>query len=64
MIIDLSDEAAEYGRQALRAFDAAGGDQLLQRAAASPSSRGALVGPVLAGLGAWDLEPRVDPDAL
>jgi hypothetical protein len=64
MIIDLSDEAAEYGRQALRAFDAAGGDQLLQRAAASPSSRDALVGPVLAELGTWDLEPRADPEAL
>ena len=28
MILDLSDDAKEYGRQALRAFEAAGGDQL------------------------------------
>src|SRR4051794_10896504 len=64
MIIDLSDEAAEFGRQALRAFDAAGGDLLVQRAEADPSTRDALVGPVLAELGAWDLEPRDDADSL
>ena len=32
MILELSDDASEYGRQALRAFEAAGGDLLLQRA--------------------------------
>jgi hypothetical protein len=64
MIIDLSDEAQEYGRQALRAFEAAGGDLLVQRAEADPSSRESLVGPVLAELGAWDLEPRGDADYL
>lgn len=64
MIIELSDEAAEYGRQALRAFEAAGGDLLVQRAEADPSSRESLVGPVLAELGAWDLEPRGDPDSM
>jgi hypothetical protein len=64
MIIDLSDEAEEYGRQALRAFEAAGGDLLVQRAEADPSSRESLVGPVLAELGAWDLEPRGDADSL
>jgi hypothetical protein len=64
MIIDLSDEASEFGRQALRAFDAAGGDQLVQRAEADPSSRASLVGPTLAELGTWDLEPRDDPDSL
>jgi hypothetical protein len=64
MIIDLSDEANEYGRQALRAFEAAGGDLLVQRAEAEPSTRGALLDPVLAELGAWDLEPRDDADSL
>lgn len=64
MIIDLSDEALEFGRQALRAFEAAGGDSLVQRAEADPSTRESLVGPVLAGLGAWDLEPRDDADSL
>jgi hypothetical protein len=64
MKLDISDEAAEYGREALRAFQAAGGDQLIQRAEAQPETRAALVGPVLAGLGAWDLEPRTDGDAL
>ena len=64
MIIDLSEEAAEFGRQALRAFEAAGGDGLVQRAEVDPSSREALVGPVLAELGAWDLEPRADTDSL
>ncbi|BBX31745.1 acyl-CoA dehydrogenase [Mycolicibacterium mageritense DSM 44476 = CIP 104973] len=64
MNIDLSDDAKEYGRQALRAFEAAGGDQLLQQAEAKPDTREALVAPALSGLGAWELEPRTDPDAL
>jgi 3-oxo-4-pregnene-20-carboxyl-CoA dehydrogenase alpha subunit len=64
MKLDISDEAAEYGREALRAFEAAGGDQLVQRAEAQPETREALVGPVLTGLGAWDLEPRIDGDSL
>lgn len=64
MILELTDEAAEYGRQALRAFAAAGGDQLLQQAEAKPDTREALVSPILTELGAWDLEPRDDSDAL
>ncbi|OBF28527.1 acyl-CoA dehydrogenase family protein [Mycobacterium sp. ACS4331] len=64
MILELSDEAAEFGRQAQRAFEAAGGDQLLQQAEAKPETREALVGPVLAELGAWDLDPRTDADSL
>lgn len=63
MILELSDDATEYGHQALRAFEAAGGDLLLQRAEAEPGNREALVAPVLAELGAWDLEPRTDTDA-
>ncbi len=64
MITDLGSEAKEYGRQALRAFEAAGGDELVQRAEADPTAREALVGPVLADLGAWELEPRGDADQL
>ncbi|ORA34895.1 acyl-CoA dehydrogenase family protein [Mycobacterium aquaticum] len=64
MIIDLGDIAREYGRQAVRAIAAAGGDQLLQQAEAKPETREALVAPVLDGLGAWELDPRSGPDAL
>lgn len=64
MILDLGDDAKEYGRQALRAFEAAGGDQLVQQAEAKPDLRESLAGPVLAELGAWELDPRTDPDGL
>jgi len=64
MILDLGDDAKEYGRQALRAFEAAGGDQLVQQAEAKPDSRESLAGPVLAELGASELDPRNDPDGL
>lgn len=63
MILDLSDEANEFGRQALRAFEVAGGDQLVQQAEAKPDTREALVAKVLAELGAWDLDTRADSDA-
>ena len=36
MNIELSDEAAEYGRQASRAFETAGGDELVQKAQSDP----------------------------
>ena len=52
MILDLSDDALEYGRQVRNAFDAAGGDELVIQAEKAPSGRESLVGPVLAGLGA------------
>lgn len=64
MNLELSDDATEYGRQALRAFESAGGDLLVQQAEAKPSDREALVAPILAELGAWDLDPRTDPDSL
>jgi hypothetical protein len=64
MELDLSGEAKEYGRQALRAFDAAGGDLLVQQAEADPAGREALVVPALAGLGAFELDPRDDADSL
>ncbi|HKV17635.1 MAG TPA: acyl-CoA dehydrogenase, partial [Mycobacterium sp.] len=64
MILDLSDDAKEYGLQAVRAFEAAGGDQLVQQAEAKPETRDALVGQALNGLGASDLDPRSDTDGL
>jgi hypothetical protein len=64
MILDLGDEAKEYGREALRAFQTAGGDQLVQQAEAKPDIREALVGPILDGLGAWELDARTDADSL
>jgi hypothetical protein len=64
MITELSAEAKEFGQQALRAFEAVGGDEMVQRAEADPAAREALTGKVLAELGAWDLEPRSDSDSL
>ncbi len=64
MNLELSDDAIEYGHQARRAFESAGGDLLVQQAEAKPADREALVAPVLAELGAWDLDPRTDPDSL
>ena len=64
MILELSDDALEYGRQARQAFDAAGGDELVLQAEKAPGARESLVGPVLAGLGAWELDPRSDADGL
>jgi 3-oxo-4-pregnene-20-carboxyl-CoA dehydrogenase alpha subunit len=49
--IDLSPEAAEYGRSARQALAAAGRDRPLLDAA-------------LKEIGAWDLDPRGDPDDL
>ncbi|MBO0853031.1 MAG: acyl-CoA dehydrogenase [Nocardia sp.] len=64
MNIELSAEAVEYGLQARRALEAAGGDQLIQDAEVDPAHRTAAVEPVLAGLGAWELDPRRDRDDL
>ncbi|MET9214132.1 MULTISPECIES: acyl-CoA dehydrogenase family protein [unclassified Nocardia] len=61
MHLELSSEAAEFGRQALRALRAAGGDDLVQLAEADPAIRHTTIAPVLARLGAWDLSPRRDP---
>lgn len=60
MNIELSEDAAEYGRQAQRALEAAGGDLLVQRAEQDPAVRESVVSPVLRKLGAWDLAPRED----
>lgn len=64
MILDLSADAKEFGRQALKAFEGAGGDQLLVQTDAKPDTRAGLVTPVLDGLGAFELEPRSDADSL
>jgi len=64
MILNLGDDAKEYGKQGLRAFEAAGGDQLVQQAEAKPELRESLAGPVLSELGAWELDPRTDADGL
>src|SRR5690349_17572222 len=64
MVLDLGEEAKEFGREAIRAFEAAGGDELLQQAEAKPDTREALVAAVLTALGAWDLDVRTDADSL
>lgn len=58
---ELSDEATEFGAQAVRALRAAGGDDLVRAAEAEPIRRAASVEPVLARIGAWELAPRRDP---
>lgn len=60
MAVELREEAVEYGRQASLAFEAAGGDALVQAAERDPAGRAALVAPVLAELGAGELSPRTD----
>jgi hypothetical protein len=62
--LELSDEALEYGRLARRALESAGGDQLVRMAEQDPDRRQAVIAPVLAELGAWQLEPRNSPDEL
>ncbi|MHA7664891.1 acyl-CoA dehydrogenase family protein [Mycolicibacterium sp. HS_4_1] len=64
MILDLGEQAKEFGRQALRAFEAAGGDALVQQAEAKPETRAELVEGVLRELGTWDLSARSDADEL
>jgi 3-oxo-4-pregnene-20-carboxyl-CoA dehydrogenase alpha subunit len=59
---ELTDEALEYGSLVARALESAGGDTLAAAAEADPSRRRELVWPVLAELGAWDLEPLSGPD--
>jgi 3-oxo-4-pregnene-20-carboxyl-CoA dehydrogenase alpha subunit len=64
MNTELSEEATEFGRQARRALEAAGGDQLVVLAEQDPVGRASLVTPVLGELGAWALDPRGDADEL
>jgi acyl-CoA dehydrogenase-like protein len=62
MKVELSDEAQQYGDTARRALEAAGGDELAQRAEADPAGREGLVAPTLAELGAWELDVRAGGD--
>jgi 3-oxo-4-pregnene-20-carboxyl-CoA dehydrogenase alpha subunit len=62
--IDLSAEALEFGSLARRALEAAGGDELLRSAESEPNQRERIIAPLLADLGAWDLEPRANRDEL
>ena len=64
MIIELIDEAIEYGALAHRALESAGGDKLVQIAEQEPHRREQIIVPVLAELGAWDLEPHDSVDDL
>lgn len=64
MNIELSAEAQEYGRAALRAIESAGGDQLVQWAEDKPGERENMMAPVLDGLAAWELDPRSSADEL
>ncbi|SEP10745.1 acyl-CoA dehydrogenase family protein [Trujillonella endophytica] len=63
MNTDLSPEATEFGREVLRALEAAGGDALVQQAEADPDRR-QTVAAALADLGVWELDPRGDGDEL
>jgi hypothetical protein len=58
---ELSDEALEFGAFAGKSFEAAG-DELAARATADPGLRAALVEPLLAELGASELDPRGSDD--
>jgi hypothetical protein len=60
---DLSPEAAEYGRTARRALEAAGGDELAHAGTADRDG-GEAAAKVLADLGAWDLDPRGSTEEL
>lgn len=62
MITELSEEAIEYGLTARKVLESAGGDRLAQLAEAEPERRDDLVAPVLAELGAWELDPRSGAD--
>ncbi len=64
MNIDLCDEALAYGQSALHAIEHAGGDELAPAAETDPQQRAARVEPVLASLGAWELQPRESADEL
>src|SRR5690606_26757050 len=64
MDIELTAEALEFGSHAQRAFEAAGGDLLVQQAEADAARRAELAEPVLADLGAWDLDVRGSVDEL
>ena len=53
MNINLSDEAIEFGRVARQALEAAGGDELVQRAEQDPEHRADVVSTVLGNIFRW-----------
>jgi hypothetical protein len=61
---ELGEEAVAFGVHARHALEAAGGDELVRAAEAAPGRRAELVDSVLAGLGAWELDPRRGDDEL
>jgi hypothetical protein len=64
MNIDLSQEALTFGTLARQAFEGAGAAALVTDAENEPARRESIFAPVLAELGAWQLDPRHDPDDL
>jgi hypothetical protein len=64
MNIELSPEALAYGGTVRQALADAGGDQLVQDAEREPAKRENVFAPMLAELGAWQLDPRDDADDL
>ncbi|MGH3249487.1 MAG: acyl-CoA dehydrogenase family protein [Trebonia sp.] len=64
MNIELSREALAYGTLARQALEGAGAAALVTNAEKEPARRESIFGPALAGLGAWQLNPRHDRDDL
>ena len=64
MNIELSEEARTYGTLARQALELAGAAALVTDAENEPARRESIYAPVLAELGAWQLDPRRDPDDL
>ncbi len=64
MNTELTETAVEFGALVRRALEAAGGDTLAHAIGHSAEERAALVVPVLAQLGVWDLDPGSGPDEL
>ena len=64
MNIELGAEATAFGAAARQAFANAGGDDLVQAAERDPACRASRIEPVLASLGAWELQPRDSADEL
>ena len=64
VILDLSDDAQEYGRQASAPSRPQAATTSSRRPKRSPRPGSRWSGPVLAELGAWDLDPRTDADGL
>ena len=56
----LSNEAVELGDAVFDTLESAGGVDLARRAEADPQERAALIGPLLDGLGLWEIEPLAD----